>query len=783
MFKNYLKIAIRNMRKNKGYSFINIFGLALGMACFILISMWVTDELSYDRFHKNIDNLYRVNTVLQDGRIIPNSSLMLGREMNDKYPEIEAYTNFIPWARSLVTYNNKSYDESDIYLVDPAFFTMFSIEFVAGDPSTALPDMYSLIMTEETAIKYFGDANPIGKRVYSDVFERDFTVTAVVKKMPSNSTLQFNIVSSIELMPLQRRESWEFSGWTYIQLNENVTEDSFNKKIKNFYAEYIDPEYDPNLKLQNYATLHLYETGDAGLVKLVYIFSAIAIFVLIIACANFMNLSTARATKRALEVGVRKVSGAYKRQLIYQFLGESILISFIATLFAVILVELALPVYNNFSGKSLAFIGGDLLNILFGLIGLALVVGLFAGIYPSFILSSFKPVTVLKGKTLSNGKGASFRKLLTIGQFTISIGLIICTLLVKDQMNYLKNADLGMNRDMVLTLPNNDDLIDKFDAYKAELLRNPKIKNLSASATEPFNVNQMIGVNWEGHMEEEGVSMRYTMIDYDFFDTMEMELILGRDYSPSFATDSTESVIVNESAVELMGFDDPIGKVVYFGHPAFPEEKRFVKIIGVVKDFHFRSLHNTTGPFIFNMHRPWHSFIYLKIKPGNIQQTIAGIEDVTKKFAPEYPFQFEFLDEAYNRLYLMEIKISELFNVFAGLAIIISCLGLFGLAAFTAEQKTKEVGIRKVLGSSVGGIVLMLSKEFVKWIVIANLVAWPIAYYLIDAWLMDFAYKIDIGIWVFLISGIIALVIAIVTVAFQTIKAAIANPIESLRYE
>lgn len=783
MLKNYFKITIRNLLKHKGYSFINIAGLALGIACFVLISMWVADELSYDKFHENIDRLYRVNTVVENNRIIPNSSLKLGRELKLRFPEIEAYTNFIPWARSLVTYGNKSYDESNIYLVDPEFFTMFSFEFTAGDRSNALPDMYSVVITDETAKKYFGDDNPIGKRIYSKEFDRDFTVTAVIKKMPPNSSLQFNIATSIQLMPLQRRESWEFSGWTYVLLNKNAAEQEFNKKLESFYTNYVNPNWEGSLKLQNYAAMHLYENGEAGLVKLVYIFSAIAIFLLVIACANFMNLSTAKATKRSLEVGIRKVSGAQRKQLVGQFLGESILTSVLATLFAVIIVELTLPTFNNFAYKSMTFLGGSIFNYLLGLSALALFVGIFAGVYPAFVLSSFKPTTVLKGQSTTNGKGSLFRKILTIGQFTISIGLIICTLLVKEQMSFIQEADLGMDRDMVLTLPNNIQLSEKFDAYKSALLNNPDIENVTASATLPFDVNQNIEVNWEGHMNEEGVGMRYTMIDYDFFSTLGMELVAGRDYSPDFATDSTEACLINETAAALMGFDDPIGKTIYFGHPAFPEDKRNLKVIGVVKDFHFRSLHSAMGPFIFNMHRPWHMNIFVKIKPGHVRKTIADIETINARFAPDYPFTFEFLDDAYNLLYLMEIKISQLFNVFAGLAIIISCLGLFGLAAYTAEQKTKEVGIRKVLGSSVGGIVLMLSKEFIKWVVVANIIAWPVAYLLIDKWLHDFAYKIDIQIGVFLISGFIALAVAVMTVAFQTIKAALANPVDSLKYE
>jgi len=775
---------LRNFRKNKVFSFINIFGLSLGIACFLLISMWVTDELSYDTFHKKIDRLYRVNTELSDGRIIPNSSLRLGKELQLKYPEIEEYTNFIPWARSLVKYKNKSYDENNIYLVDPAFFSMFSFEFIAGNPADPMPDSYSIIMSDKTAKKYFGNEDPIGKIVHSDIFDKDFTVTAVVKKMPSNSTLQFNIAGSINLMPLQRRESWEFSGWTYILLKDNVSVNDFDKKLTSFYKKYVDSDWDATLELQNYATIHLYENGKAGLVKLVYILSIVAVFILLIACINFMNLSTARSAKRALEVGVRKVNGARRKHLVSQFLGESIFTSLAATCVAIIIVEITLPVFNNFVGKSLSFSNDNIFKFAELPLALALFTGIIAGIYPAFILSSFKPAAVLKGGNLNSfSKGASFRKVLTIGQFVLSIGLIICALLVNEQIDFVRSADLGINRESVITLPSNVEILKKFDAYKSRLLLNTGIASVSASATQPFDVNQNIAVNWQGHMDEDPVEMRYTMVDYGFFKTLGMKIIGGRDFSKAYPADSTDAVIINESAVKLMGFKNPIGKSVYFGHPAFPENKRFVKIIGVVKDFHFLSLHSPMGPFIFKMYQPWLTNIFIKLNPGEVQKTLAGIKAVSKNIAPDYPFKFEFLNDTYNRLYLTENKLSDLFNAFAVLAIIISCLGLLGLVSYTTEQRTKEIGIRKVLGASVIEIILMLTKDFIKWVLIANVIAWPVAYYFMNQWLKDFVYRINISWWVFTLSGGIALLIALVTVSFQAIKAANTNPVKSLRYE
>ncbi|MGD8778590.1 MAG: ABC transporter permease [Ignavibacteria bacterium] len=783
MFTKYLKLTFRNMAKHKGYSFINISGFAVGLACFILISMWVADELSYDKFHKNIDRIYRVNTITGNEKIITSSSLRLGEEMKDKYPEIEAYTNFIPWVRSLLKYKDRVYDEWNIYLVDPAFFKMFTFDFLAGDPNSVLQDRYSIVITEETARKYFGDENPIGKSLYSDVYQRDFKVTAVVKKMPANSTLQFNIAGRIDLMTKQRMESWEFSGWTYIELKSNTSEEAFNQKIKDFYKINVAPEWEAYPELQQYSSIHLYEDGKPGLVKLVYLFSAVAIFVLIIAFANFSNLSTARATKRAQEVGVRKVFGAHKRQLVYQFLGEAIVVSFISLIFAVVLVAVLLPYFNQFTGKSLELLNGNVFIKVVELLALVLISGIAAGSYPAFILSSFKPAAVLKGKSGLIKNGLYFRRILTIGQFAISIGLIVCTLVVSKQMRYIQETDSGMERDRIITIANNPELMKKFDAFESELKQNPLIENVTASATRPFDVGQYIEVNWEGHMNEPPRGMQYTMADYYFLSTFGMKLVKGRFFSRDFATDSTDACLINETAASMMDFDNPVGKSLYFGHPAFPEEKRNLRIIGVVKDFHSRSLYSPIGPFVFKMYRPWHTYIFIKLKEDETQKAVAAVESITKKYAPDYPYSYEFLDDSYNRLYLMENKMSSVFNIFAVIATIVSCLGLFGLSAFTAEQRTKEIGIRKTLGASVFGIATMLSKQFAVWIIIANLVAFPFTYYFMKKWLADFVYRIDLNLSLFIAAGFISLVIAVLTVGYQTIKAALSNPVESIKYE
>jgi len=784
MIKNAILLALRTMNSNRVYTFINLSGLAMGITCFILMSLWVTDELRYDTFHTNIDRLYRVNTVQANGRIIPNSSLKLGHELNLRYPEILAYSNHFRLGTTLLRYQDKSFEESSIYLVDQDFFTMFTFDFVAGNPSTALPEPSSLVLTDETAKKIFGDGDPIGRRISSDVFQRDFVVTAVVKKMPANSTLQFALVASINLMPLQRRESWEYSGWTYVQLKDGVSEDRFNQKIQNFYSEYVNRAWTVVPRLQRFATLHLYETGEAGMVKLVYILSAIAVFILILAYANYTNLSTARATRRALEVGVRKANGAGRRHLIFQFLIESIFAAGMATVLAVILVELILPSFNTFTYKNLTFTGSGFLKVLAVIVGVSVFSGVVAGFYPAFVLSSVKPISALRGE-MGNflTEGATFRKLLTIGQFFVASVLIIATLQVGQQLNFLRTASLGMDRTLVLTMQNNVELMKNFDAFEAELTSSTAIASISASATQPFDVNQAIPINWEGHMTEQATVMRYSMSDYDFMETLGMEIVQGREFSRDIASDSTEAVIINESAASLMGFKDPVGKAVYFGHPAFPEEKRQTRIIGVVKDFHFRSLHHPMGPFVFRMHRPWHFNIFIKLKPGALEPALSALERVTKKYAPAYSFNYEFLDDTYDRLYIMETKAGQIVDVFALFAIVISCLGLFGLASYTAAQRTKEVGIRKVLGASTGTIFLLLSKEFLKWVFIATVAAWPIAYYLMDQWLRGFSFRVAIDWWIFILSAGIALFAALATVSVQTLKTARSNPVESLKYQ
>ncbi len=783
MFKNYIKITLRNLACQKGYALINILGLAIGIACFILIALWVFDELSYDQFHEKKDRIFRVNTIAPNHGMVTSSSLRLGPTMKHAYPEIENYTRIVPWARSLMKYKDKAFDEWNIALVDSSFFSIVTFPFIKGEPKTALTDRYSIVITEATAERYFGSEEPIGKMVYSREFDRNFKVTGVIKNVPKNSTIQFNIAARIDLMPQQRLDSWEFTGYTCLLLSENIQPQDFNKKIAGFYSQYADSTFESVPVLQQATKIHLYADGTPGLIKLVYILSIIAVFILLIACVNFMNLSTARAARYAKQVAVRKVVGAARKQLIIQFLGESIIVAFISLLVALLMVEIILPGFNNITNKEISLLSSNTTTMLLFLVGVTFITGIIAGSYPALFLSSFQPARVLKENRVPETRSKLFRNGLTIFQFTISIVLMSSILVMRDQLHFLQTKDIGINRDFVVRIANNQDLNEKFDSYKYEILKNPSIESMTSTQNQPIDVDNYIEVNWEGHFNEPEIPMAYTTVGYDFFKVFDMKFVQGRPFSRDFPTDETEACIINETALRLMQLDSPIGKKVYFNHPAFPESLKHVNIIGVVKDHHYRSLHEGIGPFIIRMYQPYQFFIYFKLKPENMNATIEHIKKVTHQFAPDFPFHFAFLDDTYNRLYEIENRMEKIYQAFAFLAIFISCLGLLGLASFIIEQRTKEIGIRKVLGASIAGILQLLNREFIRWIIVANIIAIPIAYFTLNSWLQNFAYRITISWWTFILAGILALVIALITVSFQSIRAALSNPVESLRYE
>ena len=785
MFRNYLKTALRNIKRHKGYSLINIVGLAVGMACCILILLWVQDELSFDRFHENADGIYRV---LQDINFADHSTTWaitqgpLGPSLKEDFPEIINATRIT--GRGLrLTYNDKSYDEG-VSMADGSIFEMFTFPLVKGDPATALSDPFSIVLTEEMAAKYFGDEDPIGKTIKANN-QWDFQVTGVMKNVPSNSHLEFDF-----LIPFifGRELNYTVDRWgnsqfrTYVQLAKGVPAQEVIQKISGYLFEKPTIEKDARLNLQPLTRIHLYSNYEYdsahGDITYVTLFSLIAFFILLIACINFMNLATARSGNRAKEIGMRKVSGANKADIIRQFYGESTLLAFISLLLAVVLVWLLLPVFNNLAAKELSLDITGNLSILLGLLCIAILTGIISGSYPAFFLSAFQPVMVLKGLRLSSSKGSLFRKTLVVFQFSLTILLIICTIGVYDQLNYMRNRKLGYDKEHMIYFGMRGDMREKFDTVKNELLQNPNILGVTAASNVPtygyYFSNSLW--RWEGQNPDEETLMRAVLIDFDYFKTFGMEITEGRSFSKEFPTDATEAIMVNEEAVKAMGMESPIGKRLSL------QDENF-KIIGVVKNYHFRSLQQEIEPLILVYYASYCRVLFARLKSDQIPQTIGYIENAWKKFAPGYPLNYRFLDEALDRLYRSEQRIGTLFRYFSILAILISCLGLLGLASFMAEQRTKEIGIRKVLGATASNIVALLSKEFTKWVIVANIFAWPIAYFALSKWLQSYAYKTNIALWSFVLSGALALLIALATVSYQSIKAALANPADSLRYE
>jgi len=784
MFMNYIRVALRNFKRQKIYSVINLSGLTLGLASFILISLWVQHELSYDQFHVKKDRIYRILNAIDSGGFGTSVSYALGPELKQKYSEIEESCRVWPWHRSLVKYRDKSFDEFNIFLTDPTFFSMFTFPFIKGNAKTALAAKNSIVITEGTARRYFGSENPIGKVLYLAQNETDFTVTGVIHDIPSNSHLQFDMVARVELLGEDRISRWEeWVAPSYVLLRSEADKEAVEQKIAGIYHDHLDytPDYKP--VFQPLTKVHLYGFGRPGLIIQVSIFSVIALFILVIACINFTNLTTARSFRRAKEIGLRKVIGGRKSQLISQFLGESLLLSYLALGLAIALAHSVLPVFNSFTGKELSLTNDALPYWIFLIFAVTPLTGLLAGWYPAFQMSAYKPVDAMRGKSGFLKSRAQFRKVLVVFQFAISIVLIIATVIVSRQLHYIRNKDLGLDRHNIVLMMNNPDLNGRFDAFKNELEQKPGIQNVTSGAQQPTNVGQGVAIDWEGRQGKEQFVVKYTVVDYDFFKTFKMDMIEGRPFSKAISSDATEACIINESLSKLIGKESPLGKTIYFEHPEFSESDRYVRVIGVVRDFHDETFHSAIHPFIFRIYRPFHTFVFTRIDPQNAQTALASIRQIFERLSPGYPFQYLFLDDLYEIQYRSEKQLGQLFRIFGAIAIFISCLGLFGLASYTAEQKTKEVGIRKVLGASISSIILLLSKQLVKWTLLANVIAWPVSYILMRRWLNGFAYRIEMGVDIFILSGITALLLTLVTISFQTARAATVNPVDSIRYE
>ncbi len=798
MFKNYMKVTMRNIKRNRGYSFINIAGLAFGIACTIMILLWVKDELSYDRFHEKSDRIFRiVFSTSNDGTPTnANGSFGVGPALKKDFPEIIETVRIRKMGQNVkryIGYKEKKFYESRFFFCEPSIFTVFDFPLIKGDPESALNEPNSIVLTEETAKKYFGNEDPIGKTLESDPYNDGelmlFRITGIARNVPRNSHFHFDFLASYNS---QHEDTDSFNGIyqhsTYVLLNAKSSAGILNDKLLDFLHRNWreDPWY--SISLQPLLDIHLHsrlksEIEPVGNILYVYIFTAIALFVLIIACINFMNLSTAYAVKRAKEVGIRKVVGARKNQLVQQYLGESILLSIFSALAAMVIVILALPQLNRLADKSfsLSLLTNPLLIL--SMTALVLAVGFFSGIYPAFFLSAFKPINSLKSRASRSTSGAVLQKGLIVFQFALSIGIIFSTLIVLQQMSFIRSRHLGYDREQVMVIPLNKDLRQSYEGFRDELLRTAGIENMTTSSYVPTKGSMHNNFRFEGR--EDYIGQVVYFVGKEFVGTYGLELIAGKNIHTPISSKNTSEFLVSEATVHEAGYGSPqeaVGKSLSFNNPFGAQYKG--NIVGVVKDINIYSLHRTPYAISY-MVTPIedHNYLSLRIRPQNLSDTIARIRKTWGEMVPNYPLDYFFLDASFEQMHAADKKMSEIFSVFSILAVFIACMGIFGLAAHTAEQKTKEIGVRKILGASTPSLYLLLSGEFLKWVVLANLIAWPVAYFAMHKWLQNFAFRILIGWEVFLISGGTALVISLITVSFQSIKASTANPVDSLRYE
>lgn len=809
MFKNFLKITFRNLSKNKGYSFLNIFGLAIGIACAGFIFLWVEDELNFDSNNVNKDRIYLVKTndKVDDGVFTHSSTAgPMAPAMQATLPGIantcrttEGGTSF------LFTIGDKAVNASGKY-VEPSFFSMFTLPFVQGNTTTAFSQLHSIVITEKTARKFFGDEKDvIGKSVRMDN-KQDYVVSGVLKDLPENSTLQFEWLAPFKVWydANPRAATWfNFGLTTYVELKPGVDVAAINRQLLNpFYDITIQKiETDKSsvhVFLFGMNDWHLRDDFDngkptgSGRILYVRLFSIIAWIILFIACINFMNLATAGSEKRSKEIGVRKVLGSGKKRLVIQFIGEAILMSLLAALVAVILMWLVLPAFNSLVQKNLSI---ELTNPyhLLSLLLLTLICGLVAGSYPSLYLSSFNPVFVLKGIKLKTGSAAIIRKGLVVIQFAVSIILIISTIIIYRQIQHAKTRDLGYNKDNLMQIAAQGDIVKDFPAIKQDLMNTGFVKNAALADHNTIgDGNNTTGISWQGKDPNSNIVISQRLVSAEFMSTTGMHIIEGRDFQPTdevrfgdnhMPKDSAQvmNVIVTESMAKLLGKGSAIGKTMQ--HQT--DKGIFhMQVAGVIKDYVYGDMYGQSSPVVFYDIPEATSLLYVKLTPQrNPENALAKIAAVMKKDNPAYPFEYKFVDDQFNQMFLSEMLLSKLSRVFATLAIIISCLGLFGLAAYTAERRTKEIGVRKVLGASVSGIAALLSKDFLKLVLISCIVAFPLAWLMMNNWLQNYQYRITISWWIFLIAAIVAILIALLTVSYQAIKAAIANPVKSLRTE
>jgi putative ABC transport system permease protein len=813
MFKNYLKIAIRNLIKHKLFSLINILGLAIGITCCILIILFVNYENSYDKYNEKANRTYRVASSASMGNTRINSmysSAITFSKLLSDFPEIETGVKLLKFDITPILIGKVTYYESKIYAADPTFYDVFTIPLLHGDPQTALTEPNCIVLSKNKALKYFGKTDVVGEVITisinlpNETGNVNFKISGVSENMPENSHFRYDMLISLTTFPrmLNNTEWWANNFISYLVLKEGTSKYDFDNKLIAFNKKYLDAfnqkymgekSYDDWAAKGNYWTYYLQPLTDIhlnshldeelepnGNSTYIYIFSIIGIIILLIACINFMNLSTARSSLRAREVGLRKVVGSSKNKLIFQFLLESVMLSIFAVVISLLLVGILLPYYREFVQKPIALNYLENISIIPALILLGLFVGIISGSYPAFVLSSFKPVAVLKKNLVQKSNYFNFRNALVLFQFATSIFLIAGTLIVYQQLCYIQNKNLGFDKEQVLVIKNRKTIKQNMSTFKDVLQDNSNVVEVTGSTSLP-------GTPFYNHLFRangiEPFTLSICMCDDNYQKALKLEMLKGRFFSKEFSTDAN-AVILNEEAVKLLGWYSPLGKSINY---SFNNWKEYFHIIGIVKDFHYESLHQKIRPMALFLNGGnfigAENYISVRVKTGNLSESMNFVKSKWDEFASGVPFEYSFLNEDYNNLYINEKQTEQLLFIFSSLTIFIACLGLLGLASYIAGLRTKEIGIRKILGASVSGIVLSLSTEFIKWVIFANLIAWPVAYFFMNRWLQNFAYRIDISWWMFVLSGGIALVIALVTVSFQAVKAAMANPVESLRYE
>jgi len=796
MLKNYLTVALRHLRRRKGYAFINVAGLAVGMACCLLIFLFVQDEQRYDRFHENADRIYRVVIERQAEEGVLHRAVTppaMGPTLAREFPEVLAATRFFSMGRTLVERGDRRFFEQDVWLADSSVFNVFSFRLLRGDPATALSAPYSLVVTETLARKYFGDDDPLGQ-VLTLSNDLDFTVTGVMADVPAHSHLAIDMLGAFETMQdfveEGRLRNWIWQQfYTYLLLPEGYDAAGLAAKLPAFLDRYAHPETQlrgftyvshlqplPDIYLRSAS--YQFDTGPRGNIVYVYAFSATALLIVLIACFNFMNLATARSMQRAREVGLRKVIGAQRAQLIFQFLGESVLMALLALGLAVGMAALVLPSFNAFTGKALSLTKH--LGLVAGLLAGGVGVGLLAGSYPALYLAAFQPAHVLKG-TAGRAGASILRQGLVVTQFTISTVLLIGTVVVMLQLDFIRAKNLGFAQEHVVVLPLRGDMDDNAEAIKAELLRHSGATAAAASWGVPGEWAAGDDVRLPGH--EETWPTGVMIVDYDFIDAYRMEMAAGRSFSRAFSTDSS-AFVLNETAARGLGWspEEAVGQPLWWDEWG-TDHVRKGEVIGVVADFHFRSLHEAIQPLVLLIHPPSVGQLSVRIRPDETAAVLDHLKAAWTTWAPGWPFEYGFLDEDLADEYEAEQQLARIIGIFSGLAILVACLGLFGLAAFMAERRTKEIGVRKVLGASAGSVVVLLSKDFTKLVALAFVLAAPLSYVAMSHWLGNFVYRIEISWLIFLIAGLVVLLIAVLTVSYQAIKAALTDPVRALRYE